>query len=305
MKFVRVAWKAAIGLIVLAILVALAAIAFTKPVDRSRSYARLLAAWSERPFPRGEQCLISIRPFLYKTGIVPQVRIDVEPGISFLLDPVDLIDRSLLLTGGWEAELWIWMTPHLPVGGSFVDIGAHIGSHTLRAAKMVGEQGRVVAIEPNPIIAARLRDNIAASRWGNIHVQQVACAEKAGKLRLFAGGDFNTGTASLSLDHALAHGGPGNWFEVEVLPLDQILGPLALQRLDMIKVDTEGAETRVLRGAEASIRKYRPVLVLETVDGHLRKMGSSLPELEALLGDFGYRKGRYDEHNSEWLPLSK
>lgn len=290
---------------VLAVLATAGWVVFTPAVDRSRSYARLFVAWSERPFPLGEKFLLGIRPFLYKTGIAGPVRVEVEPRMSLLLDPIDLIDRSILLTGSWEHEVWDWMTPHLPVGGTFVDIGAYIGSHSLRAAKLVGERGTVVAIEPNPLIAARLRDNVAASRWDNIHVREAACADRAGTLKLFAGSDVNTGTASLSREHAMAHGAQGTWFEVEAVPLDQILAPLRLQRIDIIKVDTEGAETQVLRGAEASIRKFRPILVLETVEGNLRNMNSSLAELEALLGRLGYRKGRYDQYNSEWLPLSK
>jgi FkbM family methyltransferase len=295
----------AVGLVVLIILTVAVWVAFTEPVDRTRSFARLFSAWTEQPFPSGERFLLDIRPLLYSTGIVRPVRFEVEPKISLLLDPVDVIDRYVLLTGSWEHELWNWMGPNLPVGGTFIDVGAHIGSHTLRAAKLVGEQGRVIAVEPNPIIAARLRDNVAASGWSNIHVQEAACGEIEGKLRLYAGSDVNSGTASLSSELAGSHGGGGNWFEVAVLPLDQILRPLALQRIDIIKVDTEGAETIVLRGGEASIRKYRPVLMLETVDGHLRKMNSSLAELESLLSSLNYRKGRYDEYNSEWIPVSK
>ena len=304
-RIARATALTAIGFIVLAILTVALCVAFTEPADRTRSFARLFSAWTEQPFPRGEKFLLDVRPLLYKTGIVRPVRIEVEPRISLLLDPVDLIDRYILLTGSWEHELWNWMGPNLPVGGTFVDVGAHIGSHTLRAAKLVGEQGTVVAVEPNPMIAARLRDNVTASGWGNIHVQEAACGEKEGKLRLFAGSDVNTGTASLSSELAGSHGGAGNWFEVAVLPLDRILQPLGLHRIDIIKVDTEGAETIVLRGGEVSIRKYRPVFVLETIDGHLRKMNSSLTELESLLRCLNYRKGRYDDYNSEWIPTSK
>ena len=70
----------------------------------------------------------------------------------------------------------------------------------------------------------------------------------------------------------------------------------------MIKVDTEGAETSILRGAQALIRKFRPVIVLETMDSPLRNMGSSFAELEAVLRNFGYVKKIQAVNDGEWVP---
>jgi FkbM family methyltransferase len=277
----------------------------TPPLNRSRLYAAGVELWILHwPFSAGQTFPVQVSPTLYRIGIVRPVRLEMEPRVSLLLDPADFIDRRIFLNGDWERGLWSWMESHLTPGGSFVDIGAHMGVHSLRAAKAVGDNGRVVSIEPNPVTAARLRANIAASGWRNMEVRQVACADAAGKLKLFAGGPANTGTASLSRENALGWGGGGQSFEVDVVTLDEILKTSPLTRIQVIKIDTEGAETRILRGAGETLRKHRPAIVLETVEEHLHNMNSSLQELEALLLSLGYRKSRFDEANAEWLPAS-
>lgn len=271
---------------------------------RSRAYAQFINAWYAKwPLFRGKNLPGRAAPLLSALNLARPIRVEVEPGISLLLDPVDFVDRAILTSGAWEDSLWEWIGSHLEPGATLVDVGAHIGTHSLRAAKKVGATGSVVAIEPNPLTAARLRDNIAASNLRNIRVYETACAESPGRLRLFLGGRVNTGVASLSIKNATASGGTGtDSFEVEVLPLDEIISRLAPTRVDVIKVDTEGAEVRVLRGARETLRKYRPVLVLEVTESLLKNMGSSVAELETLLHESGYKKGRSDPGNEEWIP---
>ena len=73
-----------------------------------------------------------------------------QPGVTMLLDPEDYISRELLRTGTWERPSWDAIHAHLSDGAVFVDVGAHIGYYSLKAARVVGAAGRVIAVEPNP-----------------------------------------------------------------------------------------------------------------------------------------------------------
>ena len=230
----------------------------------------------------------------------------MEPGVSFLLDPLNLIDSTVLLTGHFDKEVWGWIDAGLRKGSTFVDVGAHIGTMTIYGAKAVGPAGRVIAVEPNPSTLKRLRDNIAASGWLNVTVEPVACGAASGRLRLYLGPETNTGVASLSKENAVAHGGSGQTVDVDILRLDDIVTRQGLNRIDVIKIDTEGAETQVLTGARESILRFHPVIVLETIESQLVNMGSSKAELESLLRSYGYHQTRVDSdrENEEWRPAS-
>jgi len=276
----------------------------TSAVQRATSYAQIVDQWREHwPLSRGRGLPVRLSPALDALGIVQPVRVEMEPQVSLLLNPVDLVDRRLLLRGKWQDSVWEMVSSHLPPSGVFVDVGAHIGIFSLRAAKQMGAQGQVIAVEPNPRTAQRLRDNVEASGWTNIRVEEVACGASLGKATLFAGGLDNSGVASLAESNAVMNGGTGRIsYEVDIVTLDHLVKGTALTRLDAIKIDTEGAETQILRGAAETLRRFRPAIVLETNGQQLENMNSSIEELEALLSSYGYTKGRQGSSDVEWLP---
>ncbi len=184
-----------------------------------------------------------------------------------------------------------------------IDIGAHIGTFTLKAAKTVGGQGRVVAIEPNPETFAKLRDNVAFNKFTQVSLIQAACGDRPGCLRLFWGSKVNTGLASLSKANVIDSGADGRRsVEVDVIPLDRIVEQAGLSRVDVIKIDTEGAETMIVKGATNTLARFRPFMVLETVDHHLTNMGSSLTQLDALMLSLGYEISRRISADTQWVP---
>ena len=132
------------------------------------------------------------------------VWVELEPHIKMLLDPSDLISNVLLLTGEWEPGEQTIIQQYLAPGGTFVDIGAHIGYCSLRAATLVGPNGRVIAIEANPETIRKLRDNVAAS-GANVTVEAAACSDSETTLEFFAGSQTNSGSGSISKDNA------GSW----------------------------------------------------------------------------------------------
>jgi FkbM family methyltransferase len=216
------------------------------------------------------------------------VRMEVEPGVNMLLDPEDHVSSEILNTGQWEAESWAITKQHLPVGGTFVDVGAHIGYYSLKAARVVGPKGHVIAVEPNPDTVRQLRDNIQASGANVIAVQPVACSDSEAELDLFAAPRANTGQTSLSRANAQQSGALSTVYHVRARPLDAIIQETGVSRVDAMKIDVEGAELLVLKGAKQTLARYGPILIVEVMDMQLQSMGASAAELVEFLRSQGY-----------------
>jgi len=259
----------------------------SSPVGRTKAYFALERGWRVHwPLDRGKLLPRRVRPVFQP--LVP-VWMEVEPGVNMLLDPEDYISRYILSTGQWEAESWAICKQHLPVGGTFVDVGAHIGIYSLKAARVVGSKGHVIAVEPNPDTVRQLRDNIQASGANVIAVQPVACSDSEGELDLFAAPRPSGGETSLSRVNAQQSGGVvSTVYHVRARPLDAIIQESGVSRVDVMKIDVEGAELLVLRGARQALARYGPTLIVEVEDKKLRPMGASAAELKEFLRSQGY-----------------
>ena len=254
-----------------------------------RSYVRFERAWARwLPLQNAKGLIRRLDPLMTTIGVLRPVRIEVERGVSLLLDPNDDVGRTILVSrsSAWEPEVWGAISSGLSEGSVFVDVGAYIGYDTLRASVRVGRSGKVVAFEPNPAALGVLRANIDASRATNVIVQPIACTEKAQTLTLFdssLGG--NAGSSSLSQANA---GSLTLSYTVDGRPIDDVVRELGLARVDVVKADVEGAELQVVRGAAETLRRFHPRLILEVVPRQLTNMGATIEELEAFVESLGY-----------------
>jgi FkbM family methyltransferase len=149
----------------------------------------------------------------------------------------------------------------LQKGMVVIDVGAGWGLHTLYASRLVGEEGKVIAIEPCPSAFEELRWHVEKNHCPNAISLKCAASDQDGQIILFS--DSLASKFFLKSDTDLSH------FNKEVAPakkLDTIAGELSLRRVDLIKVDVEGAEERVIRGSEKVISQFRPYLVIELHD---------------------------------------
>ena len=235
----------------------------------------------------------ALAPVMSRIGLIRPARIQVEPGVSFLLDPRDLVAVSILRGGGWQSEVWDSLSPSLSEGGVFLDIGAHIGYFSMKAAIGVGKTGRVVAFEPNPETLKLLRDNVTANRAWNVIVAPVACTDREQILTLYAGPSSNTGASSLARENAdILFEEPPRPYSVRGRPIDDVVRELNLTRVDAIKVDVEGAEVFVLRGAVNTLKRFHPKVVIEIVEQQLASFHTTPEELISVLTAAGYNRRR-------------
>jgi FkbM family methyltransferase len=162
--------------------------------------------------------------------------------------------------------------PHIKSGDTVVDVGAFIGDHTIAYAHATHgiDSGRVLAFEPNPLPFECLRRNMT----GLAHVQCInkGLSNKPGEMAVVA--SDNAGASHL-----------GRGEGVPIVTLDS----LELDRLDFLKIDAEGMEFRILRGATQTIARCKPTMYIEINQGALERAGTSAAEVYAELEMHGYR----------------
>lgn len=202
-------------------------------------------------------------------------------GWQYRCDLRHLIAREISLTGRYAPAETAAVRELLPAGGTFVDVGANVGYFACLAARRVGPGGRVVALEPDPRMVAELRANLALNRF-SAHVVEAAAAEGPGIARLaeYRPEDGNWGTSALRAEGLRP---------VELIGLDALLDRLGIQHVDLVKVDVEGAEDRVLKGMQDGFSRgrYGAVLV-EVHPWEHPEFPSMLREMQRTLTAAGY-----------------
>jgi len=172
------------------------------------------------------------------------------------------------------------ISPHSRV----VDVGANIGVYALPWAA-IGTDVTVHCFEPNPAVRARLARNVALNRLGaRVRLHAEALSDHAGTANLYGSDDMS------SLNEGVHTGRQADPTEVSLARLDDVLGgdgpPISL-----VKVDVQGHELEVLRGAQALVSRHRPALILEHEDDLYRsaaEAGQRKSDLAGLLSRLGY-----------------
>lgn len=179
-------------------------------------------------------------------------------------DPRYVLIKSqlVLLAARWglyEREIYSQLPRLLTEGDVAVDVGANCGVYARRFMECVGRRGQVYAFEPNPSYGPFLRRISVNGRLVNVYDKAVS--DERGILFLdvprIEGGAPEPALASVGAD---GHGA----MRVEAVTLDQALG--TLERLDVLKIDVEGGEIAALRGATALLRRFRPAIIVETLE---------------------------------------
>lgn len=171
------------------------------------------------------------------------------------------------------------LRPWIKAGTIVIDVGANIGFFTIRFARWVGSDGRIIAIEPEAENLRLLRSElIKCGLNSNVEVLEGVAAETPGTLLL-----------KLNPHHPADHRIGATGIPVRAWTIDEVLSERGWPSISLIKIDVQGSEVRVLRGARETLKRYHPALFIEVDDRALLEAGYSadilFDEIEAL----GYR----------------
>jgi FkbM family methyltransferase len=211
-----------------------------------------------------------------------EVRID--HGAKMELHPDDEVDRRIYFNV-MDEEIKYAIGKYVRANATALDVGANIGYFSLILAHAVGQHGKVHAFEPHPALYPRLQQHVIRNGFANtVEVHSCAVADFAGtvQFRLRADGGSSLGPRA-GLDW--------NPIETPVDSLDAMIQHGELTPPGFMKIDVEGAEMQVLRGAEQLIREFRPVIVSEVGPLQQEFFGYSIVDLWDWAAARGYSMG--------------
>ena len=174
------------------------------------------------------------------------------------LAPHEGASRLAYYFGVSEPELFAFYEGFLKPGMTVVDAGANVGLHTLFFAKRVGPEGRVYAFEPGQSAFVRLQSHVERNKLANVRCFHCALGAAEGVVALAENCQDNS--RNFVVESSSKPIGTKN---IALRPLDQVLKEESVGRVDFLKIDVEGAELEVLRGARQTLQNKKPVVLFE------------------------------------------
>jgi FkbM family methyltransferase len=206
-------------------------------------------------------------------------------GLRMKIDPSEFLQAHLYLFGSYELPTIRHIRSFLTPGAVCIDVGAQMGYLSLAMATSAGRQTAVHAFEPEDINAARFRENMALNNIQNVQLHREAVSNIEGTLHLFLSKTANAGTHSTLYNERTV---TEESIQIPATTLDAFARATNLPRLDLIKVDVEGAEFEVIQGADSVLRTYRPRVILELCDRLQIERGLSSRQIKEFMVERDY-----------------
>jgi len=204
----------------------------------------------------------------------------IRRGIRYQLDIADPMDRIIYYTGVHEGLTTKFLRCMVRPGSACFDVGANLGYYTLFFAKLVGPHGEVHGFEPCPDEFNRLQKNLSLNNLPAARLHQIALTDSIGTIGITGkrkGGLTRIGSSVDEVVH-----------EVQCSTLDGFMRSHNISRLDILKVDIEGAEVKFLRGGLTAISEHMPIIVIELNPNALKVFGNNVFEIDEMLSRAGY-----------------
>jgi FkbM family methyltransferase len=208
------------------------------------------------------------------------------------------VTSVLIAAGDWfekEMEFWrSWIKPGMTV----IDVGANVGVYTFSAARRVGAEGRVLAVEPFSGCVRCLQESCRINKLSWVKVCAGAASDREGTARLSisSASELN----EIVADEVAAAMKPGSFEEVPCFTLDSLIDRENLSQVDFLKIDAEGHEMSVLAGSERILSEFAPVILYENIAGFKE---SNLPVADYLRSR-GYQFFRYQPYVGELIQIN-
>lgn len=204
----------------------------------------------------------------------------IRRGIRYQLDITDPMDRIIYYTGVHEGLITKFLHRMVRPGFTCFDVGANLGYYTLFFSKLVGPHGEVHGIEPCPEEFRRLQKNLSLNNLPAARLHQIALTDSTGKIGITGKRKGGLTRIGASVDEVV--------HKVRCSTLDEFMRSHKISRLDILKVDIEGAEVKFLRGGLATISQHMPIVVIELNPNALNVFGNNALEINEMLSRVGY-----------------
>jgi FkbM family methyltransferase len=234
-------------------------------------------------------CRKSAARIIRRVPLFPRRAVRNIRGVRFECDLTLDARVADMLFAAYEPDEIAVLERHLKTGDVFVDVGANIGYLTAVGASLVGPTGQVHSFEPVPEYFQRLESLRAANPGYSIHVNRIALGERSGTAEIAQAADGNIGWNTMVPGLLLGDSARAR-HSVPIQRLDAYLTEHGITKVALLKVDAEGFELPVLRGASGFLEtaKRRPAILCEVAPGAYPLLGARVGDLFDMLGRFGY-----------------
>lgn len=208
-----------------------------------------------------------------------------DGNLKISLDISKSMGASLYWTGFHEFNEMRFLNRFLKDDITFVDVGANQGEYTLFVAKRL-PRGNVLAFEPTSFFYDRLKYNVELNAMTNVRCFKLGLSDHTGEVPIYYNDDNPDNHEGLASLFSVA--GNNETERISLATLDKVVRAEGISRIDFIKVDVEGSEWAVLRGAEQVLKKFKPGLMVELNEVTARKAGYDVNEMIIWLESLGY-----------------
>jgi FkbM family methyltransferase len=212
----------------------------------------------------------------------------MNPGHKMLLNINDRIQRRMFVKKSHEPETEIHLKNFLATSKSFLDIGANVGYFTLMA-KATNPQIKVFSFEPNPNNVRKIEENINLNQFQDITLSSSCVSDMAGEVSFSVPPVNESGWGRITNDHLPLD----NFTHITTksITIDQLINENYFGKHipDLVKIDVEGNEFKILKGAKDFLKNHSAILCIELNEPCLLDCGSSSDEIIGYLKDFGYK----------------
>lgn len=236
----------------------------------TRGFGPLKGILASLPAFRGKHLMIDVAAKVARRLRGDVQEIQLWPGARFSVDLRDRVQRQMWFAS-YEPHVTRALSAVLRPGDTFLDVGAHIGYHSVFAAGIVGSEGRVLAFEPDPKVHARLANNLAP--FVNARALRYAVSDSQAQMMFERSWDSQeSGWGALT---SVRDFQKGEHIAVQTVSLDHWCKESDTKAIRAVKIDAEGSEGVVLRGAQRLLRSLRPVLCIEFNEVLLKQGGEN------------------------------
>jgi len=199
----------------------------------------------------------------------------------------DVLTRHMMFEGMYQEDVLVALRHIIKLGDTVFDVGGHHGLMAIISSFAAGPQGRVITFEPNPHAREYLKQHISINGISNVEVQPVALTDKDGIMPFFVQSGDVTWNSSIIKDFASSDENAGS-IMIKAMTLDGFTNNTGYIP-KVIKIDVEGAEFLVLRGALETIRKHRPAVIMEFNPASAAAAKTSINDIVECFKELSYK----------------